>query len=195
MEEFMSSEIFKWVIIPAVIFFARIIDVSLGTTRIIMISKGKKELAMMIGFLEVTLWLLISAQVIQRLDNFVYLFAYSGGFAAGSYVGMVIDEKLALGKISVRLILNKNPSEFIDVIKNNGYGVTFFEAQGTRDKAYVVYSIMHRKKFEEFDKLVMKYHPKAFISVEDTKAVKEGIFQPTESRIDIRRMMSTRKIK
>ncbi|MBN2651898.1 MAG: DUF2179 domain-containing protein [Spirochaetales bacterium] len=195
MEEFINSDIFKWVIFPLVIFISRIIDVSLGTTRIIMISKGRKELAMLIGFFEITIWVLVSAQVIRSLDNFVFIIAYAGGFAAGNYIGMVIDEKIAMGKVSVRLILNKDPSEVIEKLKENGYGVTHFEATGSRGKAYVIYSIMHRKKLEEFSTIVTQRHPKAFISVEDTRLVREGVFQEKKKKTHFRKMLSSRKIK
>ncbi len=195
MYEFLSADIVRWVVLPAVIFFARIVDVSLGTARIIMISKGRKELATFIGFFEITVWLLISAKVISSLDNIFFLIAYSGGFAVGNYVGMMIDERLALGKISVRLIVNTEPFNFIEVLKDHGYGVTFIEANGTRGKAYIIYSIMKRNYFEKFDRLVMDHHPKAFISVEEVKSAKEGVFHPSESIIDVRKMMPARKIK
>lgn len=182
MEELMAISYFKWIIFPLIIFSARIIDVSLGTIRIIMVSKGKKELAMIIGFFEISIWVMVSAQVIKSLDSFIFVLAYAGGFAVGNFVGMKIDEKIAIGKVTVRLILNDCPKDIINELKENGYGVTYFEATGTRDKAYVVYSIMHRKKLQNFNEIVIKKHPKAFISVEDTRTVHEGVFQQKQRK-------------
>jgi uncharacterized protein YebE (UPF0316 family) len=195
MEEFINSDIFKWLIFPLTIFISRIIDVSLGTIRIIMVSKGRKELAMLIGFFEITIWLLISAQVIRSLDNIVFVLAYAGGFSAGNYIGVMIDEKIALGKLSVRLIIKSDPTELIHELKSEGYGVTYFKATGAKGKAYVIYSIIHRKKLEHFYEIVHNYKPKAFISVEETKTVKEGIFQTGKKRFLIRKKYRTRKSK
>ena len=77
MNDLLSPDIFKWVVMPVVIFIARILDVSLGTTRIIMVSKGKKAIAAFIGFFEVTIWLLVASKVIQSVDNIVYVIAYA----------------------------------------------------------------------------------------------------------------------
>ncbi|UYO99328.1 DUF2179 domain-containing protein [Oceanotoga sp. DSM 15011] len=194
MEEFLSSEIFKWVLMPLIIFFARILDVSLGTTRIIMISKGKKELAMLIGFFEVTIWLLVAGKVIQSVDNILYVIAYAGGFAAGSYIGVVIDEKLAIGTVATRIITLVDPTELIKKLSESGFGVTKVEATGSRGNAHIIYSIMHRKKLHEFEEIAKKYVPKAFISVEDIRSVKDGVFHPMDT-ISFRKAPPTRKSK
>lgn len=194
MEQFLSTDLFRWVIMPLIIFIARIADVSLGTTRIIMISKGKKELASFVGFFEVILWLLVASKVIQSIDNILYIIAYASGFAAGSYVGVMIDERLAIGNVSLRIITIKEPTELIQRLSEAGFGVTKVDAQGTRGKAYVVYSIINRKDIGKFEKIVLEFVPRAFISVEDIRKVKEGIFLPrSEGRI--RRESPTKKSK
>ncbi len=196
MEEFISSEFFKWGVMPLIIFAARIIDVSLGTTRIIMVSKGHKQLAMIIGFFEVILWLVVAGQVLQSVDNIVYILAYAGGFAAGSYIGITLDEKMAMGKISVRMITSKDPAPFLELLTENGFGYTYFDAKGSRGPAYLVYSIMHRKKYKEYEILAKQFDPKSFVAVEDTKAVREGIFHPVdEQKLNIRKLSPTRKSK
>ncbi|MDD1699528.1 MAG: DUF5698 domain-containing protein, partial [Methanoregula sp.] len=108
-ESFISPEIFTYVIIPLLIFCARICDVSLGTIRVIFISKGIKYLAPIIGFFEVIIWLLAIGQVMNNLTNFVAYGAYGAGFASGTYIGMLIEEKISLGLTSVRIITKKDP--------------------------------------------------------------------------------------
>jgi len=180
--DFFDSEIFKWVIMPFIIFFARILDVSLGTTRIILVSKGKKYLASLIGFFEVTVWLLVAGRVIQSVDNALYVIAYAGGFAMGNFVGIMLEEKLAIGTISVRLITNKDPEEFINNLRLSGFGVTTVPAYGKTGQAYVIYSIMQRKKYPKYEELAENFDSKAFIAIEDIKNVKEGYFPDIESK-------------
>ncbi|HUM22260.1 DUF2179 domain-containing protein [Mesotoga prima] len=194
MEEFLSGDLFKWVIMPLIIFFARIVDVSLGTTRIIMVSRGKKEIASLIGFFEVIVWLLVASKVIQSVDNVLYILAYAGGFAAGSYIGILIDERLAMGTVSIRLITSVEPTELINKLCQAGFGVTKIDAQGSRGKAYIIYSIINRKEVSEFERIAQECVPKAFMSVEDIRKVREGIFLPRDT-LRIRRESPLRKSK
>jgi uncharacterized protein YebE (UPF0316 family) len=194
MEALFSPEVYAR-ILPVIIFIARAIDVSMGTVRIMMIAKNRKELAMLIGFFEITIWLLIAAKAIAHVDNLLYIVAYAGGFATGNYIGVLIEEKLALGKISVRLIVQSEPSRFIEALKNDGFGVTYYEAKGTQGKAWVIYSVMHRRKFNQFDSLAKQHHPQAFISAEDARLVKEGVFHPIESPVLAGRGPSSKKVK
>ncbi|MBN2253514.1 MAG: DUF2179 domain-containing protein [Kosmotogaceae bacterium] len=194
MEEFLNGDLFRWVIMPLIIFFARIIDVSLGTTRIIMVSRGKKEMASVIGFFEIILWLLVASKVIQSVDNVLYILAYAGGFAAGSYIGMLIDERLAIGTVSVRLIISRDPTELIEKLCQAGFGVTKIDAHGARGKAYIVYSIINRKEVEDFERIALECVPKAFMSVEDIRKVREGVFLPKDT-MRLRRESPLRKSK
>lgn len=193
--EFFDSEMFKWVIMPLIIFGARILDVSLGTTRIILVSKGRKGQAAILGFFEVIIWLLVAAQVITKVDNIVYIIAYAAGFSAGSYIGIMIEDKLAIGQIALRLIIKKDPSEFITALRENGFGVTVVPAQGKDGTAYIVYSIISRKKIRLYEELANKHVPRAFISYEDVKNVREGYFHKEERRVMIRSVFPTRKTK
>ena len=84
--ELYNSDIFKWVILPLLIFIARLIDVSLGTLRIIFVSHGLKYIAPLVGFVEINVWLLAIGQIMQNLDNLVCSLAYAGGFAMGAFL-------------------------------------------------------------------------------------------------------------
>lgn len=193
--EFFDSETFKWVIMPLIIFGARILDVSLGTTRIILVSKGRKGQAAILGFFEVIIWLLVAAQVITKVDNVVYIIAYAAGFSAGSYIGIMIEDKLAIGQIALRLIIKKDPTEFIDKLRENRFGVTVVEAKGKDGIAYIVYSIISRKRIKLYEELANEYVPKAFISYEDVKNVREGYFYKEDRKVMIRSVFPTKKVK
>ena len=104
-------DIFSFVILPVMIFFARICDVTMGTIRVIFISKGIRYLAPVIGFFEVIIWLLAIGQVMNNLTNVVSYIAYGAGFASGTYIGMYIEEKISLGLTSVRIITKGDTME------------------------------------------------------------------------------------
>ncbi|NTU49810.1 MAG: hypothetical protein HGA87_02780 [Desulfobulbaceae bacterium] len=94
MQAFLDSPTFTWIILPLLIFCARIADMSLDTMRIVMIGRGRKFTAAFLGFFEVSIWLLVARQVIVHLPNPLCFFAYAGGFAAGNYVGMWIERAI-----------------------------------------------------------------------------------------------------
>ena len=105
MEEVFNSWYFSYIIVPILIVFAKIIDVSLGTIRIILVSKGKKFLAPLLGFIEVLIWILTIGQVMKNLTNPVNYIAYALGFSLGNYFGIIIENKLAIGQV-VGIVLN-----------------------------------------------------------------------------------------
>jgi len=163
-------------VIPALIFLARVTDVTLGTVRLIMIQKGLKWPATGFGFLEVFVWIIAMSQVMKNLDHFINYIAYAGGYAAGTMVGMWVEEKLAMGKMLLRVITSQNPAEMIRHLKASHYGATTVPAQGTEGAVFLVYIIIHRKNYETVAALIQKFHPKAFYSVEDVRLAKEGVF-------------------
>jgi uncharacterized protein YebE (UPF0316 family) len=173
---FFSPEIFKWVVIPLLIVCARIGDVSLGTIRIITISRGYKSIAPLLGFFEVLIWLLAIRQIMQNLTNIFYYIVYSGGFAAGTFVGMYIEEKLAMGILSIRIITRKDVSELINLLKSANYGVTSVDAQGATGPVHVIYTIVKRGDVQKVVGIINRFNPKAFYLVEDVRSAREGIF-------------------
>ncbi|MDX2414998.1 MAG: DUF5698 domain-containing protein, partial [Bacteroidales bacterium] len=107
---------FNWfdvVILPLLIFFARIMDVSIGTVRIILVSKGYKKLAPIAGFFEILIWIIAITRIVDNLDNWICYIAYALGFATGNYIGMIIEERLALGYETVRIITKREANNLV----------------------------------------------------------------------------------
>ncbi len=175
---FFNSELFTTFILPLLIFTARICDVSIGTMRIIFVSKGKKNIAPILGFFEVLIWITAISKIMQNLDNYVNYVAYAAGFATGNFVGMIIEEKLAMGIQMIRVFTSERGMELVQILNNNGFGATSVEAQGSKEKVSLVYSIVHRNELEKVLNVITCFNPKAFFTVEDVKAVNEGIFNP-----------------
>ena len=112
----------------------------------------------------------------QNLTNIFNYIAYAGGFAMGNFVGSWIEEKLAVGKIVIRIITQKDATELCAAFKTRGYGVTKIGAQGMSGPVYITLTVVKRKALPDVVALIHHHHPKAFYSVEDVRAANEGIF-------------------
>lgn len=171
--EGVDPEIVSWVIIPALIFLARIMDVTLGTLRIVFISKGDKTIAPLLGFVEVLIWLVAITQVMQNLSNFASYLAWAGGFAAGNFLGLRIEQTLALGQVVVRVITVDSGEDLISRLTNRGYRLTALDARGSRGKVNLLFMIVKRKKLKEVINIIRDYNPNAFYSIEDVRSVSD----------------------
>ncbi|HDS59426.1 MAG TPA: DUF2179 domain-containing protein [Thermoplasmatales archaeon] len=176
----LSSDLFSWVIVPLLIFFARVCDVSLGTLRIIFISRGIRYLAPVIGFFEVLIWLLAIGQIFQHLTNALYYVAYAGGFASGTFVGMYIEGKLSIGTVIMRIITKHDASRLIEFLKAQGYGVTIVDAQGMEKPVKLIFTTIRRRDIGRVREAVKLYNPTAFYTIEDIRFAAEGMFPPHE---------------
>lgn len=181
-ENIIFSETFSLIILPILIFLARIIDVTFGTMRIIFVSRGFKLLAPIFGFFEIMIWLFAIGQVFSNLTNITYYIAYAGGFAAGNYVGICIEEKMAIGTIVVQIITKKEGTQLVDFLKSENFGVTSIDAEGATGKVKVIYTFIKRQDLNKVVGLIKRFNPKAFYSVEEVRSASEGIF-PRGKRI------------
>jgi uncharacterized protein YebE (UPF0316 family) len=175
---FYDSDLFTYVFLPLLIFMARICDVSIGTMRIIFVSKGKRNIAPVLGFFEVLIWITAISKIMQNLDNYINYIAYAAGFATGNYVGMIIEEKLAMGIQMIRVFAHEKGPELVQLLNLSGYGATVVEANGAREKVHLIYTIVQRNKLGDVLEVINGFNPKAFYTIEDVKAVNEGIFAP-----------------
>jgi uncharacterized protein YebE (UPF0316 family) len=163
----MNPEIYSLIILPLLIFISRIADVSLGTLRIIFISKGEKFLAPLLGFFEVLIWLLAIQQIFSNFSSPIYYITYAAGFAAGTFAGMKIEQKLSIGKQVIQVITRKNSNRLILKLRENNYQVTTIEAKGSQGKVKILFIVTKRCNVNKILELVEKYNPAAFYTIED----------------------------
>ncbi len=175
-----NFDIYSWIILPILIFFARVFDVSLGTIRIIFVSKGIKYLAPLVGFFEILIWLMAISQIMQNLSNVYYYLFYAGGFATGNLVGIILEAKLSIGTVAIRIITRKNAAKLIDSLKNKRYGITVVDAKGPKGDVKLIFTIVNRQNIQNVIKTVKKYNPKSFYSIEDIRYVSEFLPSHTE---------------
>lgn len=174
MELFDTSSVwFTYGTLPFLIFLSRIIDVSLDTLRIVFISKGDKIIAPVLGFFEILIWLMAITRIMQNLDNFSCYIAYAGGFAAGNFIGLKIEERLAMGVQMFRIITQRDASLLINYLSESGFGATSIEASGINGKVHVIYSVVKRSENKRMIEIINKFNPNAFYSIEDIRKVNE----------------------
>jgi uncharacterized protein YebE (UPF0316 family) len=163
--------IYPYVLIPLFICAARVVDVTLGTLRIIFVSRGFLKLAPIVGFFEVLIWLLAIGQVMSNLTNFYNYIAYALGFALGNYIGISIERRLSLGVVVVQVITQADASTLIALLHDQGYGITTSEATGTLGPVHIIFSVIKRANLKEIVDIIKEYNPKAFFTISDIRAV------------------------
>lgn len=168
-EIFESQVLINYLIIPFLICLARICDVTLGTIRIITVSKGMKSLAAGLAFFEIIIWLFAIGQIMQNLSNFANYIAYATGNAVGNYIGIYIEEKLSLGIVMLRIFTKKKADDLIAFLKSAGYGVTNMKAEGACGPVDVIFTIIKRRECKTVVEIIKNFNPKAVYTVEEVK--------------------------
>lgn len=158
------------------IFFARLVDVSLGTIRMIMVVRGKRIMSACIGFMEATIYILAVGKVLSAMNNLFNVLAYALGFAAGNYVGIFLEGKMALGDIIVQVILENEATELIEKLRNSGFGVTVVEGCGRRGVKHLLNVTLQRKNLSKLYSIIDKHDKKAFVTVTDARSIRGGYF-------------------
>ena len=176
LNSYFDSSLFLYVVLPFLIFLSRIIDVTIGTIRIVMVAKGQKQIAPFLGFFEVLIWLIAISQIIENLDNWICYIAYGAGFATGNYIGMIIEEKLAVGIVQLQIITRTDAHKLIDKLKGEGYGITHQDAHGAIEEVSIIYSIIKRNDLAKVDEIIRTFNPNAFYSIADVKFVNKGLY-------------------
>lgn len=173
---------YAWVVLPFLIFCARIIDVSVATLRLTFLARGARIPTAVAGFFEALIWIIIIGQVIQNLGNAMSYLAYAGGFATGSFIGMRIEERLALGKVVLRVILPKPTEALVSALRADRHGVTCVDADGAKGPVHILFMVVKRSQVAAVVERIQHFNPKAFYTVEDIRYVNEGVFPlPPES--------------
>ncbi len=172
---FLNEWWFVYIVLPALIFLSRLVDVSLDTMRVIFLNRGRKIIAPILGFFQVLIWVMAISQVMKNLSNPICYIAYAGGFAAGNLLGMLIEEKVAAGWLAVRIITQKSADELVAALLAEGYGATILDARSAEGPVNVVFIVIRRKHFPRVVEYVKQHNPQAFYSTQEVRSVTGGI--------------------
>jgi len=162
------------------VFFVRIMDVSLGTTRTIVMVKGKTKLASLIGFVEVLIWFLVVKEALNTDINSIWIaISYAGGFATGTFIGGFLSNKFIKGTFGVQVILSNSSDEIVNIIRKEGYAVSVIDVKGqeqNKDK-YMLFIEIDKRNFNHLRDLIKSLDERAFIVVNETRMVQNGYFK------------------
>jgi len=153
-------ETIVWLLI---IFFARIVDVSLGTIRVNMIIRRKKAIAALVGFVEVTIFISIIVRIIKDIDNIYGIFTYGAGFAVGTVVGIIISEKLSRDLVSINIISRKHNAEIKELLSREDFGFTCYRGAGRQGEVEIINVVCSNAVLPGLSKMIHKQDPGAFV--------------------------------
>lgn len=159
-----------------IIFGLRVVDVSLGTIRTVYILQGRKYLASSIAFIEVTIFIYAISGVVQKIggDNWILMFAYSGGFSVGTLVGVWLEEMFAMGYNQIRVITKTHGDEIAAAIRERNFGATVVGGRGKDGPVDMIFSIVPRKHYHLILDLATNIDPHSFVSVSDSRYLFRG---------------------
>ena len=162
------------------IFFARILDVSLSTVRILMLTRGKRALAAFLGFFEVSIYITALGQVVENLDNPWKILAYALGFSSGTLVGGFLEEKVAIGFAFIELIPKNRGPELVTALRDEKFGVTVIKGEGRTGPRSILNVLLRRKDLPRFKAVVDLVDPDAFYTILDARSTKGGYISSTK---------------
>lgn len=170
----------NYVPLAFLVFLAELCVVTLATLRIIFLSRGRKLPAALLGFFEITLWLFAIGQIMQNLSDLGCYLGFAAGFTCGNYLGVLIEQRLAIGTLLVRTITNKDATDLTRRLREAGYGVTTLDAEGATGPVKVVFTVIPRKVLTAVLGIIRGFDPKAFYSVDEIQSAEAGIFPQTQ---------------
>jgi len=177
----MFAEIlWPYIVFPILIIIARVTDVTFGTLRIILLSKGFKNIAPVVGFFESLIWILVAAQIITELTSPITYIAYALGYALGTYVGIIIENKLSIGNVLVRAIVPKDSIVLELALRDNKFGLTTVDATGKDGLVKVLFIVINRKELDKCVGVIRENNPTAFFTIENVQSVNAGYFPENE---------------
>ena len=176
-------DIYPW-LLPIVIFFGRIIDVALGTLRIIFVSKGEKNKAPLIGFVEVFIWVVVISQILARANDMVAYLSYAAGYAAGNYIGLILENRIAYGIVLCRIYTQKNGIELIKALNKLNIGATMTHGEGSTNEVDIIETVVDRKKMKALEATINEFDSNSFYVVEDVRKKKNGILPKRKTNLE-----------
>jgi uncharacterized protein YebE (UPF0316 family) len=162
--------------LPALVFVAELTVVTLSTVRIICLGRGQKVIASAIGFFEVSIWLFAIGQIMQNLSNLGCYLGFAGGFTAGNFLGVLVEKRLGLGTLVVRVITGREVEGLVQRLRAGHYGVTCLEGHGAAGPVTVVLTVIPRKELAGVVAIIKGFDPHCFYSVDDVQSAEAGVF-------------------
>lgn len=167
------------------IFFARIVDVSFDTMRVLFTVRGKRGIAGMLGFFQALIWIFAVGTAIRHLDSLLHVLAYAAGYSAGTMMGITMERFVAYGVAQVRIVTRESGEAIATALRDLGFGVTQSAGKGRAGNVEVLHTIVQRSQVTEVMKVVDLHDPVAMVTVEEPRAVRGGFVDTREWRMPL----------
>ena len=157
---------------------AKVVEISIGTTRIMLITRGERVLGSILGFFEVLIWVILISTVLKDITSDpIKVFIYALGFALGNFVGSIFEQKLGIGNVRIEAIVKEvHGQDLVKKIREKGYAVTVLEGEGMNYARHVLIMNIPRKKSNEVIDMIKSLQYNVVITVTDIKPVFGGYF-------------------
>lgn len=162
------------------IFFARIIDVSLGTIRTVFTVRGKTVLAGIIAFVEVFIWFVIVKEAMNtELKSLWIIISYAGGYSTGTIIGTYISKRFINSLITIEIFSANITKENIDLLRKNGYGVSVVETKYNYDdnNKNILFITLNSKNLNKLKNIITNMDEKVFMVINESKVVYNGFIK------------------
>jgi len=171
-----SPVLTQYLFFPLLIIIARICDVSFATLRIILITKGLKKIAPVIAFVEVFIWIMVARNILTDDAGWEKIFAYCLGYALGTYTGIILDNKLSIGKAIVRVFVHTENEQVITDLRNHQFGVSAVDGEGKDGPIKIIFVVVNRTDIPLVMEIIKKNNPQAFFTIESVQVANAGYF-------------------
>jgi uncharacterized protein YebE (UPF0316 family) len=165
------------------IFSLRIVDVSCDTMRVIFAIRGKRGIAAALGFVQALVWIFAVGNAVKHLDSVLHVIGYAGGYAMGTYVGVSLEQAIAYGVATIRVVSNKSGVEIAEALRKGGYGVTEFPGFGRDGAVEIINSVVQRSHLSDVLAIIAARDKDAFVTVEEPKILRGGMVATREWRL------------
>lgn len=155
---------------PLVIFVMRVMDVTLGTLRLVYVTRGARILASILGFVEILIWITAAGNTILHLTSPLHLVGYAGGFGVGTWVGMWVEQRLPVGTATVQAFCRGRDSGIADALRRMGLGVTEVEGEGLEGPVDIISTVVQRHLVPQVIETIEGEDADAFVTVYATQA-------------------------
>lgn len=160
---------------PLLIFAMRVVDVSMGAVRVVLVVRGSRKLAAAVGFVEVLLWIVAVGSAMQHLTSLYHLAGYAGGFATGTYAGVAVGSALPIGQVVVRAILpDGDGGTTAQALRERGYAVTEIDGRGQEGPVDILNAVVGRQEASQVADIVDAVASRSFITVEEVRTARQG---------------------
>jgi len=156
------------------IFLMRVVNMALDTLRALYMIRNRRGLVWLFGFIETVIFVLVFSSVLQNLDNFLNIIAYAAGFATGNVIGMMIEDKIAMGFLQLQIISSARGPAIAERLRQEGYAATEMSGRGRDGMVSVIVASVLRKNLKVVKGIIQEVDEEAFITAEDLSPVRRG---------------------